>query len=316
MGATEIRLDGRVAIVTGAGRGLGKAYAESLASRGAQVVVNDIGTSISGQGTSDDEATAVVDGIVRHGGQAVIDTHDVSTAEGGQALAETALTTYGRIDILVNNAGIIRRAPITEITPDALQAVLNVNLMGAVYVAQSVWTHMVTQKYGRIINATSAAGLLGNVGSASYASSKAGVLGLTRVLALEGADHGIRVNAIAPLALTRMTESLSRSGWLPTDLPPSQVAPVVIWLAHQDCNVTGETYSAGGGRVACYFSGLTGGYFTEDLTPERVRDNIETIRRREGYTVPVSPEGEFEVLSRQAREYEQQPTQNTQISTS
>jgi NAD(P)-dependent dehydrogenase (short-subunit alcohol dehydrogenase family) len=305
MSVAEIRLDGRVAIVTGAGRGLGQAYAESLASRGARVIVNDIGTSMAGQGTSEHEAASVVAGIIGRGGDAVVDTHDVSSAEGSCALVDSAVATYGRIDIVVNNAGIIRRAPIGDITPEALHAVLKVNLTGAVFVTQAAWQHLVSQQYGRIINATSSAGLLGNVGSTSYASSKAGILGLTRVWALEGAEHGIRVNAIAPLALTRMTESLAETGWLPKNLTADQVAPVVTWLAHEDCDVTGECYSAGGGRVARYFTGLTEGYFTEGLTPEHVRDNLDTIRRRDGYTVPLSPEGEFEVLIRQSKAHEQ-----------
>ncbi|RYE43544.1 MAG: SDR family NAD(P)-dependent oxidoreductase [Hyphomicrobiales bacterium] len=295
----DIRLDGRVAIVTGGGRGLGRAYAQLLARRGARVVVNDIGTSMVGQGVADGVAQAAVDEISQQGGDAIADMHDISDPGGAKALIDFALNRYGHIDIVVNNAGIIQRAPLENVTSEALGQTLKVNLMGTLYVTQAAWPHFVAQGYGRVVNATSATGLLGNIGSSSYAASKGGIIGLTRVFALEGAAHNIGVNAIAPLALTRMTESLAQADWLPTDLPADKVAPVVAWLAHEDCQVTGEVYSAGGGRVARYFTGLTDGYYSHDLTPEQVRDHLQSIRSRQNYSVPQGPEGEFAVLARQ-----------------
>ena len=297
---TAMRLDGRVAIVTGAGRGLGRSYAHCLAHLGAQVVVNDVGTSMLGEGRGDDVAATVVAEIISCGGTAVADMHDISQSDGALALVEQAIARFGRIDIVVNNAGIIRRAPILEVTPESLEQVLRVNLIGTLYVTQAVWPRLVAQRYGRVVNATSATGLLGNVGSISYAASKAGIIGLTRVLALEGEPHGIRVNAVAPLAHTRMTASLAEANTLLARLDPEQVAPVVAWLAHEDCQVSGEVYSAGGGRVARYFTGLTKGYFNDALTPDDVHQHVESIRSTRDYTVPTSPDDEFAVLARQA----------------
>lgn len=295
----KMRLDGRVAIVTGAGRGLGRSYAHCLAQLGARVVVNDVGTSVLGEGRGDDVAKGVVAEIVSGGGIAVADMHDISQPDGASALAQQAIESFDRIDVVVNNAGIIRRASILEVTPESFEQVLRVNLMGTLYVTQAVWPRLVAQRYGRVVNATSATGLLGNVGSIGYAASKAGIIGLTRALALEGAPHGIRVNAVAPLANTRMTAPLAQTNTLLATLDPERVAPVVAWLAHEDCEVSGETYSAGGGRVARYFTGLTEGYFKDGLTADDVHQNVDSFRNTTNYTVPISPDDEFAVLARQ-----------------
>ncbi|WP_240436867.1 SDR family NAD(P)-dependent oxidoreductase [Streptomyces sporangiiformans] len=201
---TDLRFDGRVAIVTGAGGGLGREHALLLASRGARVVVNDIGGSMAGEGVDDAPAAAVVEAIRERGGQAVADSHSVATPEGGRDVVRTALDAYDRIDIVVNNAGILRDKPFHEMTPDQLDPVIDVHLKGAFHVTVPAWSVMREQGYGRVVNTTSAAGLLGSARKSGYGAAKAGLLGFTRVLAVEGAAHGIRVNAVAPVAATRM----------------------------------------------------------------------------------------------------------------
>ena len=281
----DLGFDGRVAIITGAGAGLGREHALLLACRGARVVVNDLGGSVSGEGADAQAAEAVVKEITAQGGSAVPDTNTVATVEGGSAIVRTALDTFGRVDIVVNNAGIVREGAFHKQTPEMFDAVLDVHLKGAVNVTRAAWPVMREQGYGRVINTTSAAGLLGMFAETNYAAAKAGLVGLTRALALEGARREIMVNAIAPVARTRMSEE-ALEGFEEEQLDPGLVSPLVAWLAHEDCHTTGEIFSAGGGRVARYFIALTPGHFTPELTPEAVRDNIEEIMREDGYSVP------------------------------
>lgn len=284
-GVAELRFDGRVAVVTGAGGGLGRAYAALLASRGAQVVVNDV---------DEEQASATVDAVRSTGGEAVLDYSSVSTPEGGETLVARAVDSFGRIDIVVNNAGFLRDKAFHNLTPELIDPVLDVHLRGAFSVTRPAWAHMREQGYGRVVNTTSSAGLLGNFGQTNYASAKMGLVGLTKALAVEGAGHGIKVNAVAPLARTAMTEAVL--GPLGEHLPPELVAPLVAWLCHEECDVSGEIYSAGGGRVARFFIGLTPGWYAGDLTPEAVRDNLDTIGAEAGYTVPASPAEELTQL--------------------
>lgn len=304
---TDLRFDARVAIVTGAGGGLGKEHALLLASRGARVVVNDTGGSMAGEGGDRGPAEAVAQEIRDHGGEAVADTHSVATPEGGQGVVRTALDTYGRIDIVVNNAGILRDRPFDEMTPDALDAVVDVHLKGAFHVTLPAWTVMREQGYGRVVNTTSAAGLLGSVRKSNYGAAKAGLVGLTRVLAMEGAPHGIRVNAIAPIASTRMLtgslkgaqnagtagRSLDMMNAVVGRLEPALVSPVVAFLAHEDCPVSGEVYTAGAGQVARFFTGRTLGYYNARLSAEDVRDNLDRICDVTGYFTPADPGAEI-----------------------
>jgi NAD(P)-dependent dehydrogenase (short-subunit alcohol dehydrogenase family) len=290
----ELGFEGRVAIVTGAGGGLGREHALFLASRGAQLVVNDLGGAIDGTGASTGPAQTVVDEIEAAGGVAVADTSSVATVEGGEAMVKTALDAFGRIDIVINNAGILRDKSFANMTPDVWDPVLAVHLTGAANVTRAAWSHLRDQAYGRIVTTTSPAGLFGNFGQANYGSAKMGLVGFTRVLALEGAKYNIKANAIAPVARTRMTETLL--GPLADKLDPGLVTPVVAWLAHEDCPVTGEIYSVGGGRVAKIFVGVTPGYFKKDLTVEDVRDNFDQIRSEEGYAVPNSANAEIALL--------------------
>jgi NAD(P)-dependent dehydrogenase (short-subunit alcohol dehydrogenase family) len=279
----EIRFDGRVAIVTGAGGGLGREYALLLAARGAKVVVNDLGGAVDGSGGSAGPATSTVEEIESRGGVAVADTGSVATPEGGQAVVDTAVQAFGRVDIVINNAGVLRDKTLQNMTPELLDPVLDVHLRGAFNVTRPAWPLMKAQRYGRVLVTASNAGILGNFGQSNYGAAKMGLVGLARVLAQEGARYGIKVNALAPIARTRMTEDLL--GPLAAKLDPRLVAPMAAWLVHEDCPVTGEVYSAGGGRVARFFVGLTQGWLDPDLDPEGVRDHFDQIRDETGYRV-------------------------------
>ncbi|HET6873997.1 MAG TPA: SDR family oxidoreductase [Acidimicrobiales bacterium] len=291
---TDIGFDGKVAIVTGAGGGLGRQHALLLASRGARVVVNDLGGSVSGEGSDLGPAEKVAREIRDAGGEAVSDGNSVSTPEGGAAIVQTAVDAYGQIDIVINNAGILRDKTFHNLTPDLLEPVLDVHLKGAFYVTQPAWVRMREQGYGRVINTTSQSGVLGNFGQANYGAAKMGLVGLTRVLAIEGAKYNVKVNAIAPIARTRMTEELM--GAAADKLDPDLVSPVVAWLASEDCSVTGEVFTVAAGRVGRFFVGMTAGYFNPNLTIEDVRDNLETIRNEDGYMVPASSSEETAFL--------------------
>ena len=208
---TELGFDGKVAIITGAGGGLGKQHALLLASRGALVVVNDLGGAVDGTGADVGAAQLVVDEINAAGGEAVADANSVATPEGGAAIVQTAIDAFGRVDIVVNNAGILRDKSFDNMNPELLDPVIDVHLRGAFHVTQPAWKHMREQNYGRIVSTSSSSGLFGNFGQANYGAAKMGLVGFTRVLAVEGAKYGIKANAIAPLALTRMTEDAART---------------------------------------------------------------------------------------------------------
>ena len=283
----DLGYDGKVAVITGAGGGLGRSHALELAKRGALIVVNDLGGSVDGQGESHTAAQQVVDEIKAAGGEAVANYDSVATAEGGKAIIQTALDTFERIDIVINNAGILRDAAFKNMTPELLEPVIDVHLKGAFYVTQAAWQHMRDQNYGRIVNTSSAAGIFGNFGQTNYGAAKAGLVGFTRVLAVEGAKNNIKANAIAPVAKTRMTEDLL--GAMADGLSPEFITPVVAWLAHEDVPVSGEVYSCGGGHVARVFTAVTQGWTdTESLTVEDIRDHFDEIRNEDGYAVPAN----------------------------
>jgi NAD(P)-dependent dehydrogenase (short-subunit alcohol dehydrogenase family) len=282
----DLGFDGKVAIITGAGGGLGRSHALELAKRGALVVVNDLGGSVDGTGGSETAAQKVVDEIKAAGGEAVPNYDSVATPEGGANIVKTAVDAFGRIDIIINNAGILRDASFKNMTPDQLNPVLDVHLRGAFYVTQPAWSIMRDQGYGRIVNTSSGAGVFGNFGQTNYGAAKMGLIGFTRVLAVEGAKNNIKANAIAPVAKTRMTEELL--GPVADKLGPEYVTPVVTYLAHESCPVTGEVYSVGGGRVARVFIGVTPGIVDHELTPESVRDHFDEIRDEKDYAVPAN----------------------------
>jgi NAD(P)-dependent dehydrogenase (short-subunit alcohol dehydrogenase family) len=290
----DIRFDGRVAIVTGAGGGLGREHALLLAARGARVVVNDLGGATDGTGASAGPAEQTAKEIDDLGGVAVADAHTVATPEGGQAIVDTAMQAFGRVDIVISNAGILRDKAFHNMTPELLDPVLDVHLKGAFHVVRPAWARMREAGYGRVLLTASNAGILGNFGQTNYGAAKMGLVGLARVLAQEGARHNLKANVLAPIARTRMTEELL--GPLAPRLDPGLVAPVAAWLVHQDCPVTGEIYSAGGGRVARFFIGLTEGYANPSLTLEDVRDHFDQVRDETAYTVPAGVADEIGLL--------------------
>ncbi|PRY02074.1 SDR family oxidoreductase [Allonocardiopsis opalescens] len=281
----DLHFDGRVAVVTGAGQGLGRSHALELAARGAKVVVNDLGGAVDGTGSSDTPARRVVEEIAAAGGQAVVDGGDVSTEEGAEGVVRTALEAYGRVDVVVNNAGILRDRSVKNITAAEWDAVLAVHLRGSFLVARAAFPHMRENGYGRVLNTSSPSGLFGNFGQVNYASAKMGLIGLTRTLAIEGAKYDITANAIAPVAYTRMTEDLFPPE-MAGRLGPERVTPLVVYLVHESCAATGEVYTVGGGRVARVFVAEGPGYVQEDATAEDIRDNWPQISAERPYTVP------------------------------
>jgi NAD(P)-dependent dehydrogenase (short-subunit alcohol dehydrogenase family) len=278
------RFDGRVAVITGAGRGIGRAYAHLLAERGARVVVNDLGGSMQGEGTDAGPASTVVSEIVDAGGVAIADTHDIATTAGAEAVVGAALDEFGRLDVLVNNAGIIRWAGLPEADAENLERHLAVHLVGSFNTTRAAWPHMVEQGYGRVVMTTSS-GMFGLPNNVSYAAAKAGVIGLTRSLATAGAEHGIKLNLIAPAAMTRMGGG-ERPG--SDEMAPTLVAPMVAFLAHEECPVSGEIYAAGAGRFARIFIAQTRGYVqSTPATIEDIAQHWNAINDETGYSIPA-----------------------------
>lgn len=287
---TVARFDDRVAVVTGAGRGLGRAYALLLAERGAKVIVNDPGGTLAGVGHNAGPAEEVADAITAAGGQAVPSTASVVTREGAEAIIRAALDWYGRIDILIHNAGNVRRGSLKEISYEDFDAVLDVHLRGAFNVVRQAFPVMCEAGYGRIVLTSSIGGLYGNRNVANYAAAKAGVIGLSNVAALEGAAEGVRCNVIVPAAVTRMAEGIDTSTYPP--MGAELVAPVVGWLAHESCSVTGEVFIALAGRVARAVIAETPGVCRPSWTIEDVGSHLDAIRYAQAPLIfPVVPDG-------------------------
>jgi NAD(P)-dependent dehydrogenase (short-subunit alcohol dehydrogenase family) len=293
----ELRFDGRVAVITGAGRGLGASYARLLAARGAKVVVNDIGGGLNGEGVDAGPAEQLVAEIKAAGGEAVASTDSVATPEGGQAIIQTALDRYGRIDVLIHNAGNVRYASLKEITYEDFEAVLGVHLRGAFHVVRPAFPKMCAQGYGRIVLTSSIGGLYGNHRVTNYGVSKAGMIGLNNVAALEGEAEGVKCNIIVPGAVTRMAEGLDTSQYPP--MQPELVAPMVGWLAHEACSVTGEMMVAMAGRMARAFIGESQGIYRPSWTIEDVAEHIDEIRdAARQWILPVVPHGHVDHIKK------------------
>jgi NAD(P)-dependent dehydrogenase (short-subunit alcohol dehydrogenase family) len=291
--AAQLRFDGRVAVVTGAGRGLGRSYAMLLASRGAKVVVNDAGGNLDGDGADDGPAGQVVAEITAAGGEAVACSASVATPDGGQEIIQTAVDNFGGIDILIHNAGNVRRGSLKEMSYEDFDAVLDVHLRGAFHVVRPAFPLMCEAGYGRVVLTSSIGGLYGNHNVANYAAAKAGVIGLSNVVALEGAAEGVRCNAIVPAAVTRMAEGIDTSAYPP--MGAELVAPVVGWLAHETCSVTGELFIALAGRVARAVIVESPGVSRPSWTIEEVGSHLDAIRYVEAPLIfPVVPDGHNE----------------------
>lgn len=294
---SEIRFDGRVAIVTGAGGGLGRTYALDLARRGAQVVVNDLGGKQDGTGASHNMADEVVKEITDAGGKAAANYDSVAEPEGGENVVKTAIDHFGKVDIVVNNAGVLRDKSFVKMAPEDFNVVLSVHLKGAYHVTQPAFRHMKENGYGRLVFAASAAGLFGNFGQSNYGAAKMGMVGLSNVLAQEGAKYNIKSNVIAPVARTRMTEDLL--GPLADSLDPECVTPLITYLASEQCELTHEIFSVGGGRFARVFVGLTPGWNAgpkAKVSAEELRDHMAQVRDTEGYTIPGSLGDEMKLV--------------------
>jgi NAD(P)-dependent dehydrogenase (short-subunit alcohol dehydrogenase family) len=293
-----ITFDGRVAVITGAGGGLGKEYALELARRGARVVVNDLGGAVDGSGSSQGAADIVVDEIRESGGEAVASYDSVATRDGGAAIVQTAVDSFGAVDIVINNAGILRDKSFANMTLDEVEAVIEVHLKGAFFVSHPAFQVMKERGYGRFVHTSSASGLFGNFGQANYGAAKAGLVGLSKVLAIEGAKYNIKSNAVAPTARTRMTEDIL--GPFADMFDPHQVMPMVVYLCSEQNEYTHEVFSVGGGRYARVFIGTNTGWFAgRGVVPtvEQLAEHLDEVRDISEYTVPLNNNDELMILA-------------------
>jgi NAD(P)-dependent dehydrogenase (short-subunit alcohol dehydrogenase family) len=295
---SDLRFDGRVAIVTGAGGqspSLGRSHAAFLAERGAKVVVNDLGVGPDGRGIMRANAQQVADEILAAGGAAVADQHSVADEDGASSVVATALDTWGRLDILVNNAGVCFMVHFDEISSADIRNIIDVHLMGAVWMCRAAWPHMREAGYGRIVNTTSGA-MYGIEHLSIYGAAKSGIFGLTRGLAVEGAQLGIKVNALGPAANTtairQFNETSPFTEMMEAHFPTRLVSPAVAYLAHESCELSGANLEAAAGNVGLRVFGQTAGYTDTALTVEKVRDNLATIVDKSTATMMPDP-GEF-----------------------
>ena len=292
---SEMRFDGRVAVITGGGRGLGRAHALLLASRGCKVVVNDPGVSMAGDATDEGPADALVSEIRAAGGEAVANLDSVATPEGGAAIIQTALDAFGRIDILIHSAGNVRKAPLAEMTAEDWKSVIDVHLNGGFNVVRPAFARMLEQGYGRIVLTSSVNGIYSNRNVANYSAAKGGLIGLANTAAIEGFDRNVKANCILPAAVTRMSEGIDTSQFPPME--PDMVAPLVGWLCHESCDVTGELLISAAGRIARAWTAESPGLYRPDWTIEDVAANIDTIRSMEApLHFPPAPSGHLDHL--------------------
>jgi NAD(P)-dependent dehydrogenase (short-subunit alcohol dehydrogenase family) len=291
----RLTFEGRVAIVTGAGRGLGRAHALELGRRGAKVVVNDLGGSVEGLGESFTPARDVASEIVAAGGQAVANGDSVVPPEGGRAIVECALEHFGRLDILVNNAGVLDMAPLLEASDDHIDRTLATHLRGSFSVTRPALRLMLEQGYGRIVN-TSSGAVLGSPVGVAYQSAKAGIIGFTRAVALLGRDSNVKANAVLPTAFTRMTDSipdLAFRAFMEERFVPERVAGAVALMCHESFEPSGECFLAGGGRMARLFLGVAPGFISEDGSAEDFAEHLGDVMNAADFLVPGDRGEEF-----------------------
>jgi NAD(P)-dependent dehydrogenase (short-subunit alcohol dehydrogenase family) len=292
-----IDFTGQVAIVTGAGRGLGRLYAVELARRGAAVVVNDLGGSMHGDGADTSVADAVVEEIERAGGVAVASHDSVDSPDGGEAIVRTAIDSFGRLDAVVSNAGIFNSVPFEELSHDDWRRMLSVHLDGGFYLSQPAYREMKAAGYGRFVFISSSGGMFGQPLEAHYAAAKAGLVGLANVIAIEGAPHGILANTVLPFGFSRMVtetvgdpKALEETGFLKL-IQPELVVPIVVFLASRACELTHQNYSACAGRFSRVFVGLGEGWLAEpgtNPTADDVAAHLSEVSATEPFTVPGS----------------------------
>lgn len=301
MADQEMRFDDDVVVITGAGRGLGASHAEQFAARGAKVVINDIDLDVANQ---------LVDTIKAAGGTAAANDSDISTAEGAERLIAQAVEEFGTVTVVVNNAGIISYNPLQDITPEAWDKMIAVTLNGTYFVTRAVWPLFLEKNYGRVVNTTSNSGFAGSPTLTHYATAKLGVAGFTKALSREVVDQDIGVNAIAPMAVTRMNREAFfggkesegddwredlKEGRVPMG-PPEAVSPTVLWLAHRSTTLNGEIFSTSSGKVSRVGFVVGEGYFNPDYTPEDLRDNLETVRSLDNYLDPTDTNDELALI--------------------
>jgi NAD(P)-dependent dehydrogenase (short-subunit alcohol dehydrogenase family) len=292
--ADTIRFDDKVVVVTGAGNGLGRTYALQLAARGAKVVVNDLGGSTDGRGDDQSAASRVVEEIRAAGGEATANFDSVATQAGGANIINTALDAYGRVDAVIANAGILRDRSFSKLSQEELDIILDVHLRGTMFTVQPAFNWMRENGGGNIVMTASPSGLFGAFGQANYCAAKLGIVGMMRVMAIEGAKAGIKVNALAPTAATRLTATAGMSGEATEPKTPEEdpmstgrVSPLVLALAHASCPASGEIFNAGCGWISRAVVAVNEGVLLDDFSPEGVAAHWDAIRDTSTLTVPV-----------------------------
>ena len=291
----QVSFENKTVIVTGAGNGLGKSYAIEFAKRGANVVVNDLGGAVDGSGSANSPADEVVEEIKNNGGNAVANYDSVASKAGGDSIVNSAIETFGGLHAVVNNAGILRDKSFAKMTEEDLDAVLDVHLKGTFFVCQPAFAHMKENGYGRFVNVASPSGLFGNFGQSNYAAAKMGIVGLTNIIAIEGAKYNIKANVLAPNATTRMTEELFGEEFAKL-FKVEQVTPLVVFLASEVCDVTHEIFSAGAGRYARIGINTHKGYVNPEATADDISENIESIRTIKDGSYPMNNADEFIII--------------------
>jgi NAD(P)-dependent dehydrogenase (short-subunit alcohol dehydrogenase family) len=301
--AQEIRLDNRVAIVTGAGAGLGRSHALLMAARGAKVVVNDLGGGLQGGGGSRSAADGVVAEIRTAGGEAVANYDSVATPEGAQSILKTALDAFGTVDIVVNNAGIIRYKRLLEHTPEDFAATLGVHLNGSYYLSMAAFPIMKEKRYGRMVFTSSSGGMRGSADGVAYAAAKAGVVGLANVMAIAGAPYGVLSNVIMPNAYTRMTEMVVAERNR-EKVSPEFISPLVLYLSSEQCKLNHEMFACGAGTVARTILALAPGWRANtkgEFTPEAIAEHLDQAMDMTNYANPQSTEEETRLVAGRRR---------------